>query len=248
MTQRFQQHVRTLAYDQTSGSGPGIVFLGGFRSDKSGTKALYLEDWARKRDRAFLKFDYSGHGASAGDILDHTIGDWVEDAQAIFRALTRGRQILVGSSMGGWIALLLALRMPDRIAGMVTVAAAPDFTEEHYWKQLTDEQRAAMEGEGQIEVESEYDEAPYVITHRLIENGRNHLVLKNELPLPFPTRFLHGTEDNAVPVETALRLFRHASGPDIRLTLVKGADHRFSNDACLKLLGDTLSEVSGQSA
>ena len=131
---------------------------------------------------------------------------------------------------------------------MVTVAAAPDFTEEHYWKQLTDEQRAAMEGEGQIEVESEYDEAPYVITHRLIENGRNHLVLKNELPLPFPTRFLHGTEDNAVPVETALRLFRHASGPDIRLTLVKGADHRFSNDACLKLLGDTLSEVSGQSA
>ena len=94
MTQRFQQHVRTLAYDQTSGSGPGIVFLGGFRSDKSGTKALYLEDWARKRDRAFLKFDYSGHGASAGDILDHTIGDWVEDAQAIFRAVVRSLSAL----------------------------------------------------------------------------------------------------------------------------------------------------------
>lgn len=248
MTQQtFHHDVRQLAYDQTSGDGPGVVFLGGFQSDKSGTKALHLEEWAKAAGRAYLRFDYSGHGASSGDIPDHTIGDWADDAEAIIRALTRGRQILVGSSMGGWIALLLARRMPDRIAGLVTVAAAPDFTEESYWKHFTDAERAEMESEGQIMVPSEYSDEPYIITRRLIEDGRRHLVLQDPLELPFPTRFLQGSEDTAVPVDMAMRLFSHVSGKDVRLTLVKGADHRFSDPDCLALIVRTLEELGARS-
>ena len=244
--QTFQHNVRSLAYDQTSGDGPGIVFLGGFRSDKGGTKALYLEKWAKAQGRAFLKFDYSGHGASSGDPLDYTISDWVEDAEAIIRKLTRGRQILVGSSMGGWIALLLARKMPDRIAGMVTIAAAPDFTEEKYWSDFTSEERTAIERDGQITVPSEYSDEPYIITQKLIEDGRENLVLRDPLTLPFPTRLLQGTDDTSVSMETALRLLNHVKGPNIRMTLVKGADHRFSDPECLVLLGSTVAEVTPQ--
>ena len=244
--QTFQHNVRSLAYDQTSGDGPVIVFLGGFRSDKGGTKALYLEKWAKAQGRAFLKFDYSGHGASSGDPLDYTISDWVEDAEAIIRKLTRGRQILVGSSMGGWIALLLARKMPDRIAGMVTIAAAPDFTEEKYWSDFTSEERTAIVRDGQIAVPSEYTDEPYIITQKLIEDGRNILVLRDPLTLPFPTRLLHGTDDTSVSMETALRLFHHVKGPNIRMTLVKGADHRFLDPECLVLLGSTVAEVTAQ--
>ncbi len=247
MTQQtFQHNVRSLAYDQTTGDGPGIVFLGGFRSDKGGTKALYLENWAKAKGRAFLKFDYSGHGSSSGNPLDYTISDWAGDAEAIIRALTRGRQILVGSSMGGWIALLLARKMPDRIAGMVTIAAAPDFTEEKYWADFTPEERTAIEVDGQIAVPSEYADEPYIITRQLIEDGRNNLVLQGPLTLPFPTRLLQGTEDTAVSVDTAMRLLNHVTGPNIRMTLVKGADHRFSDPECLALLGSSIDEVTSK--
>lgn len=247
MNKMFHRDTRSLAYDQTSGREPGIVFLGGFRSDKSGTKALYLEEWSRARGRSYLRFDYSGHGSSGGDVLDYGIGDWADDAEAIIRGLTQGPQVLVGSSMGGWIALLLARRMPEWIAGLVTVAAAPDFTEEHYWKRFSEEQRTALEKGGQVAVPSDYDDEPYVITCKLIENGRQQLVLNEPLHLACPTRMLQGTEDTAVPVEHAIRLFEHVSGPDVRLTLVKGADHRFSDQACLDLLGRTVGEVVGDS-
>ena len=244
MAQSFQSEIRRLAYDQTPGLGPGIVFLGGFRSDKSGTKARHLEDWAKGEGRAFLRFDYSGHGDSAGDFLDGTVGIWADDAVAIIEALTEGPQVLVGSSMGGWIALLLARRMPERIAGLVTIAAAPDFTEEKYWQSLTGGQRAALDRDGRIEVPSEYDDGPYVITRALIEDGRNHLVLTSPLALPMPTRFLYGTADTAVSQATAVNLFDHAEGGDIRLTLVKGADHRFSTPECLNLITQAIAEVT----
>jgi len=244
MVQHFQSEIRRLAYDQTPGRGPGIVFLGGFRSDKSGTKACHLEDWAKEGGRAFLRFDYSGHGDSSGDFLKGSIGVWVEDAVAIIEALTEGPQILVGSSMGGWFALLLARRMPERISGLVTIAAAPDFTEEKYWKDLSDQQRAALDQDGRIEVPSEYDDGPYTITKTLIEDSRNHLVLGQPLVLPMPTRFLHGTADTAVSQDTSLRLFDHAEGGDIRLTLVKGADHRFSTPECLDLITEAIAQVT----
>ncbi len=244
MTQTFQNDIRQLAYNQTSGSGPGVVFLGGFRSDKEGTKALDLETWAKERGRAFLRFDYSGHGSSSGDFLQGSIGDWADDAEAIIKGLTEGPQILVGSSMGGWISLLMARRMPKRIAGLVTIAAAPDFTEDGYWSGFDDAQKAELERDGQVALPSEYSDEPYIITKRLIEEGRNQLVLRSPLTLPFPVRFLQGTEDTAVSTQTATRLLNHAKGVDMRLTLVKGADHRFSDPECLALIRRALDEVS----
>ena len=233
---------RRLAYRQTPGSGPGVVFLGGFKSDMEGTKALWLEDRARETGRAFLRFDYSGHGASSGAFTEGSIGDWTADARAVIEAVTEGPQILVGSSMGGWIALLLARAMPDRVAGLVTVAAAPDFTEDAMWAGFDADQRAALLSDGQVALPSDYGD-PYVITRRLIEDGRDHLVLRTPLDLPFPARFLQGTADADVDISVALALLDHATGPDIRLTLVKGADHRFSDPDCLALIGTAIEEV-----
>ena len=231
---------RSIAYHQRPGNGPGIVFLGGFRSDMGGTKAIYLDDLAAARGRAFLRFDYSGHGESGGNFGDGSIGDWAEDAIAAITALTDGPQVLIGSSMGGWISLLVARAMPGRVAALIGIAAAPDFTEDGMWASFDDTQRAAMMREGRIAIPTEYDDAPYVITRRLIEDGRERLVLRAPLDLPFPVRLLQGSDDADVPVPVALRLFDHATSPDMRLTLVKGADHRFSSPECLELLGTTL--------
>jgi pimeloyl-ACP methyl ester carboxylesterase len=233
---------RRIAYHRTQGEGPGVVFLGGFRSDMTGTKAQYLEDWARAQGRAYLRFDYSGHGQSSGAFEDGCIGDWAADAMAAVQALTQGPQVIVGSSMGGWIALLLARAMPERLAALVTIAAAPDFTEDSMWAGFDAEQQVALEGEGQIALPSDYG-APLIITKRLIADGRNHLVLRDPLPLPFAVRMLQGTADTDVDMGGALRLLEHAQGDDIRLTLVKGADHRFSDDSCLALIADNITDV-----
>jgi pimeloyl-ACP methyl ester carboxylesterase len=234
---------RRIAFRRTLGSGPGVVFLGGFRSDMEGTKALALERWAQRTGRAFLRFDYSGHGTSSGDFLDGCIGDWAEDAAAVLAALTTGPQVLVGSSMGGWISLLLARARPERVAGLVGIAAAPDFTEDSMWAGFSPAQRDALAATGRVALASDYSDDPYVITHKLIEDGRRHLVLRAPLVLPFPVRLLQGTADADVPVAVALRLLDHATGPDIRLTLVKGADHRFSTPDCLSMIEAALDEV-----
>jgi len=236
---------RRLAHHRLSGTGPGIVFLGGFKSDMEGTKALWLEEWARARGRAFLRFDYSGHGQSSGAFTEGCIGEWADDARAALDEWTDGPQILVGSSMGGWIALLLARAVPERMAGMVTIAAAPDFTEDSMWAGFDEDDRRRIMDEGRIALPSEYGE-PYIITRRLIEDGRDHLVLRSPLDLPFPVRFLQGTADEDVDRSVALRLLDHATGPDMRLTLVRGADHRFSDPDCLELIGATLDEVSAR--
>lgn len=238
---------RRLGYHRHEGAGPGVIFLGGFKSDMEGTKALWLEDWARQRGRAYLRFDYSGHGQSSGAFTDGTIGDWAADARAVLDTLATGPQILVGSSMGGWIALLLARAIPGRVAGLVTIAAAPDFTEDSMWAGFDTAQRAELMSEGQVALPSEYGE-PYIITRRLIEEGRENLVLRAPLHLPFPVRFLQGTADRDVDTAVALRLLDHATGPDLRLTLVKGADHRFSDPDCLALIGAALDEVSARAA
>ena len=235
---------RRLAYHLMPGKGPGVMFLGGFRSDMGGTKALWLQDWCRNRERAFLRFDYSGHGQSGGAFEDGCIGDWAEDATAAL-SLTLGPQVLVGSSMGGWIALLLARAMPERVAGLVGIAAAPDFTEDSLWTGMTPDERAALATTGRIERPSVYAPEPYAFTRRLVEDGRRNLVLRAPLSLPIPVRLLQGTADEDVAVSVALRLLDHAAGPDIRLTLVKGADHRFATPACLALIGQAVEEVSG---
>lgn len=235
---------RKIAYHATLGHGPGVVFLGGFRSDMTGTKATFLEAWAQSAGRAFLRFDYSGHGQSSGDFLDGAIGDWFEDALAAIQTLTSGPQVLVGSSMGGWISLLVARTIPDRIAGLVGIAAAPDFTEDSMWASFTPAQKAEMEATGQVALPSEYSDGPYIITRRLIDEGRSRLVLRDPLELPFPVRLLQGTADVDVPPAVALRLLDHATGPDIRLTLCKGEDHRFSTPDCLALIGETVAKVA----
>lgn len=233
---------RRIAYHQQAGQGPGIVFLGGFKSDMGGTKALHLHDWAQANNRAFLRFDYSGHGQSSGDFLKGAIGDWFLDALAAITTLTQGPQILVGSSMGGWISLLVAREIPDRIAGLVGIAAAPDFTEDSMWASFTDAQKAEL-ALGQVALPSEYSDSPYIITKRLIDDGRSRLVLRSPLHLPFPVRLLQGTDDVDVPPAVALRLLDHAQGPDMQLTLVKGADHRFSTPENLALITATLSDL-----
>ena len=233
---------RKIAYHLTDGTGPAVVFLGGFKSDMGGTKAVYLEDWAQKRGTAFLRFDYSGHGESGGEFTEGAIGDWFEDAKAAI-GLIAGPVILVGSSMGGWISLLIARAMPERVAGLVTIAAAPDFTEDSMWANATKAQREALMTDGQIALPSDYGD-PYIITRRLIEDGRDHLVMRDKLLLPFPVRFLQGTADKDVDMAVALRLLDHAQGHDMRLTLVDGADHRFSDDTCLHLISASITEVA----
>ena len=243
MAQYFESpQGRRLAYEKTEGRGPGIVFLSGLKSDMEGTKAVHLEAWARAQGRAFLRFDYSGHGVSSGAFTDGSIGDWAEDAHAVIEAITDGPQVLVGSSMGGWISLILATQLKEKIAAIVGIAAAPDFTEDGFWAGFSAAQRAELMEKGQISLPSEYDE-PYIITRRLIEDGRNQLVLRKPLAFPCPVRFLQGDADTSVSLDVALRLLDHAEGEDIRLTIVKGADHRFSSPECLLLVEKTVDEV-----
>jgi pimeloyl-ACP methyl ester carboxylesterase len=234
---------RRIAFDRVAGQGPGVTFLHGLKSDMEGTKAVFLRDWAERTGRSFLRFDCSGHGLSSGRFDEGAIGDWFEDALAAIQKLTEGPQVLVGSSMGGWLSLLVARAVPERVAGLVTIAAAPDFTEDSMWAGFSEDQRAALVREGRVELPSEYSAEPYVITRRLIEEGRGRLVLRTPLALPFPVRFLQGTADVDVPPSVALRLLDHATGPDMQLTLVKGADHRFSTPDCLALIAASVEEV-----
>ncbi len=236
------QSGRRIAYHRFGGRRPGVVFLGGLRSDMTGTKAVHLEAWARRTGREFLRFDYSGHGQSSGEFTEGCIGDWADDAAAVIQTLTEGPQILVGSSMGGWISLLMARRLPDHVAGLVTIAAAPDFTEDGMWADFDADQRRMLMKEGQVALPSEYGD-PMIITRRMIEDGRNNLVLRTPLRLEIPVRSLQGTADVDVPMDVALRLLNHLEGPDIRLELVKGADHRFSDAGCLGLITRAVEDV-----
>ena len=232
---------RRIAYNLTAGAGPAVVFCGGLKSDMEGTKALHLEDWAKANGRAFLRFDYSGHGISDGAFEDGCIGDWFEDASAAID-LVDGPVILVGSSMGGWVSLLLSRERPEKVAGLVTIAGAPDFTEDGYWAGFTDAEKATVMNEGRIEIPNEYVE-PYVITRRLIEDGRTRLILRSPLQFNMPVRILQGAADDVVLQSVAERLFAHASGADIRMTVVKGEDHRFSSPQCLTLIERSVVEI-----
>lgn len=234
---------RRIAYHRSEGQGVGIVFLGGFRSDMTGSKALYFEDHARQIGAPYLRLDYSGHGASSEDFLDGSIGDWAEDAQEAITALTTGPQVIIGSSMGGWISLILSQRIPERFKGLVGIAAAPDFTEDGMWAEMSQTQRRDLTETGRIELPSDYSDEPYVITRRLIEDGRTRLVLRAPLPLPFPVRLLHGTADKDVPMAVPLRLMDHATCNDMRLTLVKDAGHRLSEPHELAMIWQAITDL-----
>jgi pimeloyl-ACP methyl ester carboxylesterase len=233
-----------VAYARTEGRGPTIAFLGGFRSDMTGTKAVALEAWAKKNGRAFLRFDYLGHGQSSGRFEDGTIGRWLDDSLAAIDALTSGKLVLVGSSMGGWLSLLIALARPERLAGVVLIAAAPDFTERMLLKGLSPEDRATLEREGRLERPSQYSSEPSVFTWKLIEEGRKHLVLDKKLALPCPVHLLHGQSDPDVPWEYSLQIARHLEAPEVITTFVKGGDHRLSTPADIARLIATVEELA----
>jgi pimeloyl-ACP methyl ester carboxylesterase len=230
----------TIAYRRLTGKAPGIVFLGGFRSDMTGIKALFLEGYCRRCGRAYVRFDYFGHGASSGDFALGTVGRWREDAIAIIDSLTAGPQILVGSSMGGWIMLLAALARRDRIAALVGIAGAPDFTEELLWPRLTPAQREEIIEQGAVVLPSVFDPAGYLYTRTLIEDGKRHLLLRGPIVLDMPVRLLHGLRDGSVPWQLSLRLAERLESRDVMLTLVKDGDHRLSRESDLARLAQTL--------
>jgi len=228
-----------------SGDGrPGIVFLSGFASDMAGTKGTALAAWAEARGQALLRFDYSGHGRSSGAFRDGTIGRWTDDALAAIDRLTAGPQILVGSSMGGWIMLLAALARPDRIAGLVGIAAAPDFTEDLMWAKMPAETRARLLADGVIEQPSQYQDAPLEIPRALIEDGRRHLVLRGPIAIRCPVRLLHGMADPDVPWQTSLRLTERLAADDVTVTLIKDGDHRLSREEDLERTFAAVAQIS----
>lgn len=235
----------TIAYCRTPGGRPGILFLGGFKSDMTGTKAVTQEGWARARGLGYVRFDYQGHGASSGRFEDGTIGLWTEDALAVFDHLTEGPQILVGSSMGAWIMLRVALARRARVAALLGIAAAPDFTEDLIWARLDADARRRLIEDGVIHEPSNYGE-PYAYTRALIEDGRRHLLLRGPIALGCPVRLLHGLRDTDVPWQTSQRLLECLAGDDVHLTLVKDGDHRLSREADLALMCATLDRLVAQ--
>jgi len=232
----------SIAYNKLEGNSPGLIFMSGFMSDMNGSKALALEQHCQERGLAFLRFDYMGHGNSSGNFADGTIGLWAENALTAFDELTEGPQIIIGSSMGGWMMILTAVSRPERVAGLVGIAAAPDFTEDLLPKQLTKIQLSKIQEDGFVVIPSEY-ETPYTITKKLLDDGTQHLVLRNEIPLDCPVRLLHGLEDTSVPWKTALKIQNMVRSKDVEVTLIKNGDHRLSREEDLEKLKKTVMEI-----
>lgn len=217
----------TIAYLRRRGKGAGAVWLGGFHSVMTGTKASALDRWAAARGRALLRFDYFGHGLSSGTFADGTVSRWRDDALVVLDRLCDGPQVLVGSSMGGWIALLAALARPERIAGLLLIAPAPDFTEALIWARMPADIRRQVMERGHWERPSAYGDGPYPITRALIEDGRRNFVLDGPIAITCPVRILHGMKDPDVPLDHVLKLVERLPR-DTTLTLIKDGDHRLS--------------------
>jgi pimeloyl-ACP methyl ester carboxylesterase len=237
----------TLAWRHQAGRAPTLVFLPGFGSDMAGSKAVDVAAFCAARGQAMLRLDYSGHGASGGAFTDGTIGRWTEDALAVI-ATIEGPLLLIGSSMGGWIALLVARALGARIAGLIGIAAAPDFTERLMWEAMAPPERARLMTEGVLHIPSQYG-PPTPVTRALIEDGRRHLLLDAPIPITAPVRLLHGQADPDVPWEMALRLSERLVSADVQVTLIKDGDHRLSRPRDLALLRMTvaamLSDITG---
>ncbi len=231
-----------LAYVLSLGAAPGVVFLPGYMSDMAGDKALAVEALCRERGQACLRLDYSGHGESGGAFEDGTIGSWTDDALLLIDRLTKGPLVVVGSSMGGWIALRVALARPARVVGLIGIAAAPDFTETLMWDAMAPPEQAVLQRDGVLRVPSAYG-GEQVITRALIEDGRRHLLLQAPVPIDCPVRLLHGMRDPDVPWETALRLADRLTSEDVRVLLVKDGNHRLSRPADIDLLCRTVAEM-----
>lgn len=227
---------RAIAYRRTLGRAPGVMFLTGLRSDMSGGKAVALEAMCKRQGRAFLRFDYSGHGLSEGKFEEGTVGAWRADALDVLDALTQGPQILVGSSLGGWIMLLAALARPERIAGLVGIAAAADFATRLMTTRFDAVQRDAMARDGRVAIPSAYSSEPTIFTKQLIEDARTHALLGAPIPLTLPVRLIHGTADPDVPYSLSLEIAEKLASSDVEVLLVKDGDHRLSSERDLERL------------
>ena len=237
-------YYRTEARD-SGAKRPTVLFCGGFRSDMEGTKATFLEDLCQTRGQAYVRFDYSGHGVSEGDFVDGTIGDWKNDTLDVIDHLTSGDLIIIGSSMGGWIALLAALERADRIKGVIGIAAAPDFTREIRDEQLNDEQRSLLETQGYFEEPNEYSDEPYKFTKKLFDDGDAHCLLDRTLEINAPVRLLQGMKDNAVPWQKAHRIKNAMADTELcEVFLIETGDHSLSRPEDLNLLKEQLIELS----
>ena len=239
-----------IAVLQTEGdtAKPGLIWLGGFKSSMDGTKATALASWAEQQDVICTRFDYSGHGASEGEFEQGTISNWLKESLGIFRKFTTGPQIVIGSSMGGWLSTLLYRQLLqtgelDRVHALVLIAPAVDMTEELMWKRYPREIRREIEETGVYQRPSAYGDGDYAITHALIEDGREHLLLSKPLPVHCPVRILHGEADPDVPWEHGRRLYEHMSGEDISFTLIKNGDHRLSTPQEIDRLIATVSAL-----
>jgi pimeloyl-ACP methyl ester carboxylesterase len=239
---------RRIAVRARAGGGPGLFWLSGFNSDMQGTKALALDAWAAEHQRACVRFDYSGHGESGGTFIDGTIGRWLEESVAVFEQFCTGPQVVIGSSMGGWMALLLAREMarrpgsPMSLAGLVLIAPAPDFTEELMWKGFSPEVRNEIETKGVWLRPSQYGE-PYPITRALIEEGRNHLLLGSAIDVGCPVRILQGAQDPDVPWRHAFALAHRLPSDDVVLTVVRDGDHRLSRPQDIARMIASVAEI-----
>lgn len=236
----------SIAYHRSDGTGTGVVFIHGLMSDMDGGKALHVEAQCRAQGRPFVRFDQFGHGLSSGAFPDGSVGRWAEDTVAVLDHLTDGPQVLVGSSCGGWLMLLAALARPERVAGLVGIAPAPDFTEDLSWPSLTPEQQEMVTREGRVEMPNPYSEDPYVYSKRLFDDGRRNLLLRDTIPIHCPVRILHGQQDEAVPWERSLILMDRLAGTDVECTFIKAGDHRLSEPADLDRLSRALDEILGK--
>ncbi|MEP4146438.1 MAG: alpha/beta hydrolase [Halioglobus sp.] len=239
-----------LAYEHVAGSAPGIVFFSGFNSNMQGDKALALDAWCRQSGRQFTRFDYQGHGASSGKFEEGSIGRWIEDALAVLDEVASGPQLLVGSSMGGWIMLQVALARPERVVGLVGVAAAPDFTEALAKGGLSPEQMLQLELSGSCAIDNCYDDGePYQISKNLLEEGRQHCLLDRDvISISLPVRLLHGQRDEDVPWERSLILAEKLASEDVELQIIKDGDHRLSRPRDLQRLFSTIDALLGDLA
>jgi len=228
-----------------AGRAPGVVFLGGFMSDMNGTKAAALDAFCRARGQAFVRFDYFGHGQSSGEFSEATVGRWKDDALCVLDNLTVGPQVLVGSSLGGWIMLLLAMARPARVKALIGVASAPDATENLMWNRFSPELRATIQRDGQARIPSAYGEEGYLITRKLLEDGRQHLVMGKPIPVSCPVRLIHGMRDEDVPYRASIDLAANLQSEDVRVELVKDGNHRLARDQDLALLARTLESLLG---
>lgn len=235
-----------LSTHHSQGTGnPGVIFCGGFKSSQQGQKALALEAFCRRENYPFIRFDYSGHGESEGAFTDGSIDTWFKDTLSVIDYFAAPEKlIIVGSSMGAWISVLAAMHRPNRIAALVTIAAAPDFTERLMKRRFNAEQLKKLEKDGYLKLPSDYDDgSPYHITQRLLTESRQHCVLTRSIDIDIPVRLLHGTGDKDVPFELSLELMNQIHSSDAELTLVKEGDHRLSEPAQLALLERTIKQL-----